>query len=118
MSGRARFAGERCSAFPAELRSLAVLVGRRPRTSSLELPCDFGSADRGADREEQPVRLAELALACCVVTAQLCQLGALDVEEGLIALRARHLEPGVGFGERVLDLSRRLDALRSESCER
>src|SRR6266542_1705706 len=33
------------------------------------------------------------------------------MEEGLVALRARHLEPGVGFGERSLDLARRLDAL-------
>ena len=32
------------------------------------------------------------------------------MEEGLVALRARHLEPGVGFGERGLDFSRRLTA--------
>jgi hypothetical protein len=57
------------------------------------------------------VRLAELALAGGFVAAEACQLGALDVEERLVALRARHLEPGVSFGERCLDVSRRLDAL-------
>ena len=57
------------------------------------------------------MRLAELALAAGFVAGQSGELGALDVEEGLVALRARHLEPGVGFGERGLDLSRRLEAL-------
>ena len=56
------------------------------------------------------MRLAELMLAACHVTCKPSQLGALDVEEWLVALRARHLEPGVGFRERCLDVSRRLDA--------
>jgi hypothetical protein len=56
------------------------------------------------------MRLAELALAGGVVAAEPRQLGAFDVEEGFVALRPRHLEPGVGFGERGLDLSRPLDA--------
>jgi hypothetical protein len=33
------------------------------------------------------------------------------VEEGLVALRAGHLEPGVGFGERGLNVSLRLKAV-------
>jgi hypothetical protein len=45
-----------------------------------------------------------------LIAGQLGQLGALFVEEGLVALRTRHLEPGVGFGERGFDVSRRLEA--------
>jgi class 3 adenylate cyclase len=59
------------------------------------------------------VRLAELALAGGVVAGQTSQLCALDVEERLVALRARHLEPGVGLGERGLDVTRRLEAVGS-----
>ncbi len=68
-------------------------------------------ADRRADLREEAMRLAELALAGGVIAAQPRELGTLDVKERLVALRARHLEPGVGFGERDLDLSRRLKAL-------
>jgi hypothetical protein len=57
------------------------------------------------------VRFAELAPAGRVVSVQSSELGALDVEEGLVALRARHLDPGVGFGERGLDCFPRLEAL-------
>jgi hypothetical protein len=39
------------------------------------------------------------------------QSDALDVGEGLVALRARNLEPGVGFGEGGLDLSLRVKTL-------
>src|SRR5262245_30790217 len=53
---------------------------------------------------------AELALAGGLVIVQSGQLGALDVKERLVALRARCLEPGAGFGERCLDVSRRLEA--------
>jgi len=72
-----------------------------------ELPRDLGRADRRADLGEQPKRLAKFALPGGVVAAEAGQLRALDVEEGLVALRSRHLEPGVGFGERGLDFSRR-----------
>jgi hypothetical protein len=75
-----------------------------------ELLRDLLGADRGADLEEQAVRLPELSLPRRFVAGQSGELGALDVEEGLVALRARHFEPGVGFGERGLDLSRRLKA--------
>jgi hypothetical protein len=68
-------------------------------------------ADRCADLEEQPVRLAELALAGGFVAGKPSQLGALDVKEGLVTFCARHLEPGVGFGKRGLYLSRRLEAV-------
>ena len=51
---------------------------------------------------------AELALAGGFVAREPGQLGSLDVEERLVTLRARHLEPGVGFGERCLDFLRRL----------
>src|SRR5262249_50972530 len=44
------------------------------------------------------------------VTHQSRQFGALAVQERLVALRARHLEPG--FGRRALDLSHRLHSLR------
>ena len=47
-----------------------------------ELLRDLLGADRGADLEEQPVRLAELALAGGVVADKPRQLGALDVEKG------------------------------------
>ena len=60
---------------------------------------DLGRADRRADLEEQTMRLMELALAGGFVAGKPSQLGALDVEKGLVALGARHLEPGVGFGE-------------------
>jgi len=56
------------------------------------------------------VRLAELALAGGLLAGQSSELCALDAKEGLVALRARHLEPDVGFGERGLDLCRRLEA--------
>ena len=57
------------------------------------------------------MRLAELALPRGIVAGQSSELGTLDAKEGLVALRARHLEPGVGFRERGLDLSCRLDAV-------
>ena len=64
------------------------------------------------------MRLAELALSCGFIAAQPRKLGPLDAEEGLVALRTRHLDPGVGFGERGLDLSRCLDSLRfAESAD-
>jgi hypothetical protein len=44
-----------------------------------------------------------------IVTVQAGQLGALEVEEGRVALRIRHLEPGVGLGERGLDFAGRLN---------
>src|SRR6266536_5075649 len=91
-------------------RLLAAQPGRWD-SSSGELSCHLLGADRGADLEEKAVRLAELALACRRIAGQSREFGALDVEEGLVALRARHLEPGGGFGERSLDFSRRLDAL-------
>ena len=50
------------------------------------------------------MRFAQLALTGGVVTEESRQLGALDVEEGLVALRAGHFDTGVGFGERGLDL--------------
>jgi hypothetical protein len=56
------------------------------------------------------VRLAELAVAGSFVASKPSQLSSLDMEEGLVALRARHLEPGVGFRERVLDLVSCLEA--------
>jgi hypothetical protein len=40
-----------------------------------------------------------LALPGSLVALQAGEFSALDVEEGLVALRARHLEPGVGFGD-------------------
>jgi hypothetical protein len=40
------------------------------------------------------MRLAKLPLAVSFVADKPRQLGALDVEQGLIALRARHVEPG------------------------
>jgi hypothetical protein len=43
------------------------------------------------------MRFAEFALAGRFVAGQPRQLGTLDVEEGVVALRARHLEPGVGL---------------------
>src|SRR5262249_46254113 len=84
--------------------------GGEPRlgSSCLELSNDFGGSDRRADFCEQPMRLAELALVVRLVAAEPRQLGALDVEEGLVALRARHLEPGGGFRERGLDVPRSL----------
>jgi hypothetical protein len=45
-----------------------------------------------------------------LVAIQTSQLSGLDVEEGLVALRVRHLEPGGGFGERGLNLIRSLEA--------
>ena len=57
------------------------------------------------------MRVAKLSLVSAFVTDQSSQLGALDVQEGLVALRARHLEPGLGFGERGLDVLRRLDTV-------
>ena len=50
------------------------------------------------------MRLAELALASGFVADRSSQLRALDVEEGLVALGTGHLEPGIGIGERGLDL--------------
>src|SRR5262249_27695376 len=60
-------------------------------------------ANRCADFRQEPMRFAEFALAGGAVAGKPRQLGALDVEKGLVALRARHLEPGGGFGERCLD---------------
>src|SRR5262245_26493645 len=79
-------------------------------TSSLELLRHLLCANRGADLKEQPARLTKLALARGFVTGKAGQLAALDVEKGLVALGARHLEPGIGFGEGFLDVLRRLDA--------
>ena len=52
------------------------------------------------------MRFAYLAFSCDLVAAQPRQLGALEADEGLVALRARHFEPGAYFGERGLDLPR------------
>src|SRR5262245_41009616 len=68
-------------------------------SSQLERLCDFRRADRRADLREQPVRLVKLMLPARFVADQPRQLSTLDVEEGLVALRARHLEPSVGFPE-------------------
>src|SRR5262249_41244554 len=72
--------------------------GRQP-----EFLRDFSCADRRADLNEQAMRLAELGVAGCFIARKSSQLGTLDVEEGLVALRARHLEPCVGFAECSLD---------------
>src|SRR5262249_25207500 len=53
---------------------------RRTGTSSLELLRDFCRADRGAHLNEQPMRLAEFALARALVVSESRQLGALDVD--------------------------------------
>src|SRR5437762_9819875 len=87
-SSATRFSTGSANSFP-----MTAAVCRRC-FSPLSLFRDLLRANRGADLEEQTVRLAELALAGGVVAVQSCQLGALDAEEGLIALRARHLEPG------------------------
>ncbi len=57
--------------------------------SQVELLRDLLRADRRPDLEEQAVRLAELALAGGVVAGQAGELGALDVEDRLVALRPR-----------------------------
>jgi glutathione S-transferase len=85
--------------------------GRIPRTSSGQFLRDLLRTDRRAHLEEQTMGLAELTLSGGFVAVQACQLCALDVEEGCVTGRARHLEPGVGFGERGVDLSRRLKTL-------
>src|SRR5262249_52715021 len=73
--------------------------------------CNFSRADRGADLEEQMVRLAEVALAGGFVTGKPSQLRALDVEEGFVAFRAGHFEPSGGFGDRGLDVRCRFGSL-------
>src|SRR5213593_2402875 len=73
--------------------------------SRSQLRCHLLRPDRGADLEEQPVRVAEFALAGGVVAAEARHLGAFDAKEGLVALRARHLEPGISFGDCGLDFS-------------
>lgn len=45
-------------------------------------------AERRADLDEQPMRLAKLSLAGGFVAGKPSQIGALDVDEGLVALRA------------------------------
>src|SRR5262245_22640731 len=89
---------------------MAVRSGRAIYVLQSEFLRNLRRADRCADLNEQPMRLAKLALAGRFVTCEPSQLGVLDVEEGLVALRARHFEPGSGFGERVLDFSHRIDA--------
>src|SRR5262245_47349506 len=44
---------------------------------------DLGGADRRADLGEQPLRLAKLALAACLVIAEPCELRTLEVYEWL-----------------------------------
>src|SRR5262245_49008785 len=83
---------------------------RKTNSSMAELLRDFCRADRRTDLHKQTMRFPQLALAGGLVTDQSRQLGALDVKEGLVALRPRHLEPSVGFGKRGLDVSSSLDA--------
>src|SRR5262245_17665633 len=84
--------------------------------SSGEFLRDLRRADRRADLHEEPVRLAWLSLAGGCVSGQTSQLGTLDVEEWLVALRARHLEPGVGLDECGFDLWLRLEAPDLAEC--
>ena len=57
------------------------------------------------------MRFAKLTFAGALVADESSQLSALDMQKGLVALRARHLEPGVGLSERGLDLRCRLEAV-------
>jgi hypothetical protein len=57
---------------------------RKRRSSPLEFLRDLSRSDRCADLREQPIRFAKLALAGSFVSGQSRELGALDVEEGLL----------------------------------
>src|SRR5262245_55272439 len=62
--------------------------------------------------------LAKLAVASGAVVSEPRQLSALDEEERLVALRARHFEPGVGFSECGFNLLLGLDPLNlAESAD-
>jgi hypothetical protein len=72
--------------------------------SQVELLRDLRRADRGADLEEQTVRLAELALAGGVVAGQARQLGALKAQvllkpRALVSLTRGSVRSGAAWSQ-------------------
>jgi hypothetical protein len=77
-------------------------------SSQADLPCDLLRARRGADLNEEPVRLAQRVLSAGFVAGQASELGALELEERLVALCSRPLDPSGGFDEAFISTPRTL----------
>src|SRR5262249_39023233 len=75
------------------------------RSSQPELLRDLGRPDRCAYLREGPMHLAELVLPGRFLAGKPRQLGHARRGGWRVALRPRHLEPRLGFGERCFDVS-------------
>ena len=65
--------------------------------SAADLQCNLLSARRGTDLDEEPVRLAQCVVPAGFVAGQTGELRIFEVKEGLIAFRARPLDPSRGL---------------------